>query len=317
MNFLSELVRQEIDKVEDIIHASCESRNMLITEVANYIFDGGGKRLRPALLILTSRGFSYKGKAHLKLAASIELLHTATLLHDDVIDKASSRRGRPSVNARWGDEIAILVADFLYSKAFLLITETLPGNYLNFLIETTTRMCEGEVLEIENRNNFLTCDDYLEIIQLKTAYLFSTCAALGGVVANAAEIALDKIVKYGLNFGMAFQITDDTLDFVAADKAWGKQIGQDFLDGKQTLPLIRTMELATLKEREHLVEIWRDGRDFEKALKYIIKYDAINYSLNVARDYSLKAAAQIEEIPDLKYRSVFIELSEFASNRSH
>jgi len=317
MDFLPEFVNTELKKVEKIIAASCQSKNPLITEAALYTFNGGGKRLRPAIIVLTSRGFGYEDTSHLKVAAALELLHTATLLHDDVIDGASYRRGRKSVNAKWGNDIAILVADFLYSQAFSLAVESIPDKFLNILTQTSSQMCEGEVLEIQKRGSMLKKEDYLEIIRCKTAQLFSACTALAAIVARASEDSIRKIAGFGLNFGLAFQITDDTLDFIANDNKWGKEIGQDFLKDQQTLPLIRTLELATNEERKKILQISQNGHDLSVVLEYIKKYDSINYSLDLARKYSSKAISKIKEIPDLKYRSSFIDLSEFAANRSH
>jgi len=313
---LSRLLRDDLAKVDAHIESILASDTDLVREVGQYVRATGGKRLRPMLAILASRSWGYAGEDHTKVAAALELVHTATLLHDDVIDKAPLRRGQPTVNAKWGDDVAILIADYLYSHAFNLAMQSLPPRVLSVICQVTAKMCEGELFQIEKRDTLLTRDDYLRIVRNKTAYLFSACTGLGSVLANASEQSTLLMSNYGLNFGIAFQITDDTLDLVASDNEIGKQHWADIRNGKQTLPIIRTFEVASPADREDLLNCWNNGRDSERILRHVRKYDGVEYALREARAFAAEARRQLDELGDSEPVEMMRELADYVVGRT-
>lgn len=292
------------------------SDTALVREVGDYVHRTQGKHLRPILAILASRVFDYGGDQHTQVAAALELVHTATLLHDDVIDKAPLRRGVPTVNARWGDDVAILIADYLFSHAFTLAMQSLSPKVLSLICQVTARMCEGEMFQIEKRDSLLTPDDYLRIVRHKTAFLFSACTALGSTLAEAGEKEIALLANYGLNFGMAFQITDDTLDLIANDEDLGKEHWTDIRNGKQTLPLIHTLQVADPDDRKDLLTCWNNGRDCGRILGHIRKYRGIEYALDQARSYAQAARAQLDQLPPGEAVDIFRDLSEYVVERT-
>lgn len=293
------------------------SETALLREVGEYVRQGQGKKLRPMLLMLAARLAGYEGDAHTKVAAAIEIIHTATLLHDDVIDHAPLRRNRPTVNARWGNDVAILIGDFLYSCAFDLALQALSPRVLTILCQVTGRMCEGEMFQIEKGDSLLTSNDYLHIVRCKTAYLFSACTALGSVLANSDEDQVARLTEYGLNFGIAFQITDDTLDLVADDGDLGKQHWTDIRNGKQTLPFIHTVEVADATDRADLWACWNNGRDPERIMRHIRKYNGVEYALGQARSFAGEARQSLSHMPESKETLLFRELSDYVVERTH
>jgi octaprenyl-diphosphate synthase len=305
----------DLARVEQHIQCVLESDTALVREVGGYVCSTQGKRLRPMLVILGSQAFGYGGEDHTKVAAALELVHTATLLHDDVIDKASLRRSRPTVNARWGDDVAILIADYLYSHAFDLAMQVLSPEVLRLICNVTARMCEGEMFQIEKRDALLSRDDYFRIVRNKTAYLFSACTGLGSRIADAGDEQVAMLAQYGLNFGMAFQITDDTLDFVAEDADLGKQHWTDIRNGKQTLPLIHTFEVADPADRDDLWNCWNNGRDCERIMGHIRKYRGIEFALAQAREFAASAREHIEPLGGSYPVQLFRELSDYVVER--
>jgi octaprenyl-diphosphate synthase len=233
---------------------------------------------------------------HVRLGAAIELFHLATLLHDDVIDKAPTRRGRPTVNAKWGDDAAILFADYLYATSFDLALSTLKPETLRILSKTTQKMTEGEFLQIERRGDWLSVADYMDIITKKTAYLFGAAAGLGAVIAEGSPLEIERMGRFGLEFGIAFQITDDALDYEAQNNRWGKRVGADLAEGKQTLPLLHALESASEEDREALLAVLGDGRDFATVQAYVSKYKTIDFSLQVAADHCRLALEALEPL---------------------
>lgn len=288
----------ELQVVQRLLQEVITSESPLIQEVGAYISFSGGKKLRPMMTLLTARAFgSPAGELPVKIAAAMETIHVATLIHDDVIDKASLRRGQPSVNARWGDDVAILMADYLLSAAFDLALYQLGPDPLRLVTSVTRRMCEGEMFQIEHRGQWLTREDYLTIIRNKTAHLFSACCALGALCAGLPGEVVSQVSAFGLNFGMAFQITDDTLDYVAADQLWGKPLGIDLAAGKQTLPLILALDEATPEDRRQIEAILGDGRDIKAIESFFTRYNTLERSRDMARDYAAQAAAQLAGLP--------------------
>lgn len=287
-----EYLNGEMPLVEQHLDDAFQVDGTLMGEVARYVRASKGKLLRPAIVCLVARGFGYdKPQAlHTRLGAAIELFHIATLLHDDVIDKAALRRGKPTVNARWGDDVAILMADYLYATSFDYALQALDPEIVGVLSKTTQKMTEGEMYQIEQRGNWLEVDDYYTIIQSKTAYLFSASAGLGALVAGASPADVEAMFRFGLNFGMAFQITDDALDYEAQGPGWGKRVGADLKEGKQTLPLLHALREASPGDRKALLAVLNDGRDFETVHGYVKKYGGIEAALEKAASYTSAAA---------------------------
>lgn len=295
---ISSHLASELKAVEQILRGVIASESPLIREVGEYICLTSGKKLRPIITLLMARALGGDAAATpVHIAAAMEAIHVATLLHDDVIDKASLRRGRPSVNARWGDDVAILMADFLYSAAFELALHHLDPQPLQMICQVTRKMCEGEMFQIERRGQALGAEDYLHIISCKTAGLFSACAALGAISAGGPAAAIAQATAFGMAFGLAFQITDDTLDYMAADAQWGKSVGMDLAAGKQTLPLILTLQEASPEDRAAIEALLGEGRDVRAVFPYFERYGALGRSLETARTYTRQALAQLEGLP--------------------
>jgi octaprenyl-diphosphate synthase len=285
----------ELKAIDGVLHGVVDSESPLIREVSDYVCLGHGKKLRPILCLLATRAFHPKSQANLEMAAAMELIHVATLLHDDVIDKASMRRGKPTVNVRWGDDVAILMADYLYSAAFdLLIRRQGSQRPLHLIATVTRRMCEGEMFQIEHRGQLLSLDDYLRMCACKTGWLFSACVAIGGELAGLPEAQVSRLAAFGMDFGLAFQITDDVLDYAAQDAHWGKAVGGDLEAGKQTLPLILTLRDAAPDERARLESIIRHGGDLAPVREAIKRGRAIERSLDEARQYAQRAMSNLD-----------------------
>ncbi len=313
---IAEYLAPDLAEVNDHLARILDSDTELVREVGHYVLSTRGKRLRPILAILAAKVFRYVGEDHTKVATALELVHSATLLHDDVIDKAPLRRGKPTVNARWGEDVAILIADYLFSHAFNLALQTsMSPKVLSLICQVTARMCEGEMFQIEKRDALLTRDDYLRIVRGKTAYLFSACTALGSLLANAPEQQVMLLSSYGLNFGIAFQIIDDTLDLVASDNEIGKPQWADIRNGKQTLPIIYTFEQANEKDRHELLEHWNNGRDPEHIVPFIEKYGGIEYALAEARHYAGVAREQLADFPPSPALTFLANLADYVASR--
>lgn len=313
---IASFLAEDLAAVDAHMASVLDSETDLVREVGQYIRATQGKKLRPMMVLLSSRAFGYTGSDHTKVAAAMELVHTATLVHDDVIDKAPLRRGLPTVNARWGDDVAILIADFLYSRAFNLAVQALEPQILTMLLQVTSKMCEGEMFQIEKGDALLSREDYLRIVRSKTAFLFGACTGLGGVLAKAGEERTADVTRYGLEFGIAFQITDDLLDMIAPDDELGKQHGTDIRNGKQTLPLIRTMEVAEEADRADLWSCWNNGRDPKRILGHIRKYRGLELALEEAREYAESSKSFLACLPPSQAQSYCAQLSDFVLERT-
>ena len=297
MQFLYPPLEADLARVRALLDEVHAVDGSLMREVASYVGETRGKMLRPCLVCLANRAFGgnpAEQENPVRVAAAVELFHTATLLHDDVIDKAPLRRGRPTVNAEFGEEAAILYADYLYATSFDLALGTLDPRAMRLLSQTTQKMTFGEFLQIERRGGLLSLEDYMEIIRCKTAYLFGACCALGGLVAGASDEALEQLARFGVDFGLAFQITDDALDYEAASEDWGKVVGTDLAEGKQTLPLLLTLQAASAADRAHLEAVLGNGRDFSTVHAYVRKYNAIENSLDRAAEHCRAAAGHLD-----------------------
>ena len=254
------LVGRDLEAVEAEIRRELDSPVTLIQEMGGYIAAAGGKRLRPILLLLAARLAGARGERPIRLACVVELLHTATLIHDDVVDQAPLRRGRPSANARWGDDASVLVGDHLYSKSFDLLVRDNDRAVMETLARSTVSMTEAEVFQLERKRSGVTTEaDYTRIITAKTASFISACCRIGGLLGGIPAPQLDALTRYGTDIGIAFQISDDSLDFDADQDRLGKAIGADLSEGKRTLPLIAMMERAKPAEVERVREMLRRG----------------------------------------------------------
>lgn len=314
-------LQSDLQEVEVEIERQLQSEVNLITEIGRYICKSGGKRLRPALLLLSAELAKYQGKRKYILGSVVEFIHTATLLHDDVIDRAELRRGKLSANSVWGNTLPILVGDFLYSKSMLIAVNDGDMNIMRIIADLTMRMTEGEVLEsVKSKDLSVQRADYLKIIKLKTAYLFSACCQMGAILGKVNKQKELALKNYGLHLGVAFQITDDTLDFIAPVEKFGKILGTDLKEGKVTLPLIILLERANPKEKALLKEIIQNsdglkGEDFKTVLGLIEKYNTIELSLQEAKGYADTARSYLEEFEDCSPKWILLELTHSLLNR--
>jgi len=307
----------DLEQVDCLIRTALESEVGLTNEVGRYLQGSSGKRLRPILTLLASRLGDERAEGAVHAAALVELIHVASLLHDDVIDRAALRRGSPTVNAKWGNEVAILMADYIYSRAFSTAFEWLPSQLMAVLSRVAGRMCDGEMFQIEKRDQLLTEQDYLYIIQCKTAGLFSACTRIGSALARVSEPMIAALERYGLHVGCAFQITDDLLDLTADPGRLGKEIGTDIASGKQTLPLIRALEKADPEDRAFLLAALNDGRPPEMVVERIVKYGGMEYALNVARRYASEARECLEGLTGGPALQFLRELAILVVNRAY
>jgi octaprenyl-diphosphate synthase len=281
----------DLKRVEEHMEMYLRSEVRLIPEITHHLIGSGGKRFRPLLLLAASELCGYRGERRYPLSAMIEFIHNASLLHDDVIDHAETRRGRTSANRVWGNAASVLVGDFLYSKSFRLMTDDGNLAIIKLISTTTNTMSEGEIVQLVKTGDIkITEKEYLSIVEKKTSILISAACAIGGILGNAADAQIEALTRFGMRLGTAFQITDDTLDYVAREEEFGKAIGQDLREGKLTLPLIRTMKKCTPEERAFIrkgIEE-KDELAMGEIMTLIHRYDGIPYAL-------AKATACIEE----------------------
>ena len=292
-----------LQQVEKYINEYKTSEIKLIPEVAHHLIDSGGKRFRPLLLLISSGICGYRGDQRFPMAAAMEFIHTATLLHDDVIDQATIRRGRTSANNVFGNAVSVLVGDFLCFKSFRLLTEAGNLDILQLISRIAYIMSEGEVFQLIKRGDInLTEEEYLTIIEKKTAVLISAACATGAILGSASQEKIDALSQFGKNAGMAFQITDDILDFTAAEQEFGKSIGKDLEEGKITLPLIFAIKQSTEEEKDKIKEIIIRKKGSQKAareiLRLIKKYNGIDYSLLCAEKFIRDAQTQLNVFPE-------------------
>jgi octaprenyl-diphosphate synthase len=316
---LESVLRDDMQAVDRVLRESLSSDVALIRQVAEYIIRGGGKRLRPALLLLAAQACGYRGKHHYTLAAVIEMIHTATLLHDDVVDESSLRRGHATANAMFGNAASVLVGDFLYSRAFQLMVKVESMPVLRILSDATNVIAEGEVLQLMNAGNpDLDERSYLDVIRRKTAKLFEAAAQLGAVLAGADATTEQALARYGMHLGTAFQLIDDVLDYSGELSAIGKNLGDDLAEGKPTLPLIRALSVG-LPEDIALIRAALSGdgsRDFEAVFAALTRTDALVYARACAVADSNEASACLAGLPDSPAKRTLLELSTFAVTRT-
>ena len=306
--------------VDAVLRTSLASEVALIRQVAEYIVGGGGKRLRPTLLLLVAGACGYRGTDHHVLAAVVEMIHTATLLHDDVVDESSMRRGRSTANSVFGNAASVLVGDFLYSRAFQLMVGTGRMRVLEILSDATNVIAEGEVLQLMNAGNADIDEDvYVGVIQRKTAKLFEAAARLGAVLGGADRAREDALADYGMHLGTAFQIQDDVLDYDGDAATIGKNLGDDLAEGKMTLPLIRALARAPAHEATAVRELIAAGgtRDFASVHALIADTDALAYTRQRAADEASAAARCLAGLPPSPQAQSLLQLSTFAANRDY
>jgi octaprenyl-diphosphate synthase len=314
------LVGAELRAIEEAIVAELDSPGGLIQEMGAYIAGAGGKRLRPILLLLAARLSGYHGPRSVRLGCVVEILHTATLIHDDVVDQAPLRRGRPSANAQWGDDASILVGDHLYSKSFDMLVRDNDRAVMETLAQATVSMTEAEVFQLElKRGSNATEEDYLRIITQKTASFISACCRIGALLGGAAPERVAALARYGLDVGVAFQISDDSLDFVADQARLGKAIGADLREGTRTLPLIAALERASAPDRERIQWLLGrhklDGGEVEEIRRVVVKYDGIEYALGRARTYAQAAKDDLAPFPPSEERETLSLIADYVIDR--
>ncbi|MCB1881506.1 MAG: polyprenyl synthetase family protein, partial [Gammaproteobacteria bacterium] len=286
------LIEGDMKLVDALILRRLQSDVVLINQVGHYIVNSGGKRLRPMIVLLAARALGYQGRDHIDIAAIIEFIHTATLLHDDVVDGSDKRRNRDTANSVWGNATSVLVGDFLYSRAFEMMVDVNMMRVMEILSHATNRIAEGEVLQLLNCNDAdIDEQKYFEVILRKTATLFEAGAQLGAVLCGAGAEQEKALAAYGRHLGIAFQIIDDALDYSSSDKEIGKNIGDDLAEGKPTLPVLRAMQVGTVVQQQALRDaIERGGRDrIDVVMNAIESTDAIEYTSRLAKEEAEKA----------------------------
>ena len=313
------LVRPDMDAVNRLIEKRLQSDVVLINQVSSYIIHSGGKRLRPVLLLLSARAFGYDGKQHHNLAAIVEFIHTATLLHDDVVDASDRRRGKETANALWGNEAAVLVGDFLYSRAFQMMVDAGRMRIMEILANTTNTIAEGEVMQLLNCHDPDTTEQrYLDVIHYKTAKLFEAAAQLGAVLCDSTPEQEQAMAKYGMHLGTAFQLVDDVLDYSASSEVMGKNVGDDLAEGKPTLPLLRAMNQGTPEQSEIIRQAIETGgrSNINEVTRVIESTDAIAYTAQKAREEADLAIQYLNAIPSSIYADALKSLADFSVSRT-
>ncbi len=299
-----ETLAPELERIEEAIRENFRSNVVLIPDVSGYLSRAGGKRVRPMLLLLSAKACGYEGPRAIIHSCVVEYIHTATLLHDDVVDAAEVRRGNPSANAKWGNEASVLVGDFLFAKSFSMMSEDQDGRIMKTMAKACTLLSEGEVLELVNVCNIrMSEEEYLEIISRKTAALIAASGKMGALLGDSPPPVVDAIYQFGSQVGFAFQLVDDALDYMGDEARTGKAVGKDLEDGKVTLPLLRACEQATPSEFEKLNQILLHSNsfgseDFDVVLELIQKYEGIPYAIDRARGYVEAAKAVLSILPD-------------------
>ncbi len=305
--------------VDAVIRERLDSRVVLIRTIGDYIVQAGGKRLRPALLLVMARALGYQGNMHHQLAAVVEFIHTATLLHDDVVDESDLRRGRSTANAVFGNAASVLVGDFLYSRTFQMMVETGHLEIMRVLADATNVIAEGEVLQLLNVHDpDVTEERYMEVVRYKTARLFEASAHVGALLADPGAGLIEAAMEYGRRIGTAFQLIDDVLDYSGEVDALGKNVGDDLREGKATLPLIRVMEVGTPEQRQLVRDAIEAGDgDFEAVAQAIHATDALEHTRRAARLEAEAAASALDAFPDSPFKTAMLDFCAFSISRGH
>jgi len=319
---LAALVGEDLQAVDAVIHSRMTSQAPLIPQVATHLVDSGGKRLRPLITLAAARQYGYGGKEHLKLGAAVEFIHTATLLHDDVVDESVLRRGRPAANTVWGNKASVLVGDFLFSRAFQLMVETGAPQVLGILANASAVIAEGEVMQLRSSKNLAVGEtDYLKVIAAKTAALFAAAAEAGAMIAGADAAHSRAMHTYGHNLGIAFQLVDDALDYSGRQAVMGKTVGDDFRECKVTLPIILSLLNAGEEERRFWrktieVGVQEEG-DLSRAIEFLERGGALAATVGRARNYAREAREALTIAPDGDIKSALAEIADFVVERAY
>ncbi|MBX9869924.1 MAG: octaprenyl diphosphate synthase [Burkholderiaceae bacterium] len=306
--------------VNQVIRQQLHSEVPLVNQIAEYIINAGGKRIRPVLVLLMANAYQYRGTHHHDLAAIVEFIHTATLLHDDVVDESSMRRGRQTANALFGNAASVLVGDFLYSRAFQMMVAINSMQVMQILADATNVIAEGEVLQLLNMHDpDVTEERYLQVIRSKTAKLFEAAAQIGALIAGASPRQVELAAEYGRSLGTAFQLIDDVLDYSGNAADIGKNVGDDLREGKPTLPLIYLMKHGDTAQKNLVRTCIEEGDEsqFDLILRAITDSGALEYTRNQAVNASAQACAALDDLPDSDYKLALLNLATFAVNRNH
>lgn len=314
------LVREDLESTDQFIISQLASNIPLIKQITEYVISCGGKRVRPLVLLLSARALTHSGRAHIDLAAVIELIHTATLLHDDVVDDSTLRRGHKAAHIIWGSDASVLIGDFLYSRAFQIVVDLKHATILEIFAKGTHYIAEGEILQLVNCNNPDTTEEfYFDIIQRKTAKLFEIAAQLGATLASDSDKDIAALRHYGLYLGLAYQLIDDALDYSQSAEQTGKNVGQDIAEGKTTLPLIYAMRKSKGADLELLRNAIQTGshQHLDDILGIIESTDAIKYTADTAKFHALQARQALSSIAMTPYRQALEDLSSFVVDRTY
>lgn len=318
VNDIQSLMAEDMERVDALIRKRLQSDVVLINQLGQYIINSGGKRLRPLLVLLSARACDYTGDHHIALATIIEFIHTATLLHDDVVDASEMRRGRETANALWGNEASVLVGDFLYSRAFEMMVEVNSMRIMEILAHATNTIAEGEVMQLLNcRDSSTTEERYMNVIHSKTAKLFEAASQLGAILGNVETELEQSLTRYGMHLGTAFQLIDDVLDYRSTSEQMGKNVGDDLSEGKPTLPLIYAMANGSEMQSAVIRTTIESGglEHLNEIISTIESTGAIKYTEKLAQNEVKKALFQLGELPTSIYKRALVSLAEFSINR--
>ena len=313
------LMKNELDQMNKILVNRLDSNVDLINQMSHYIISSGGKRIRPLLLLLCARATDYDGDYHYSMAVVIELIHTATLLHDDVVDQSITRRGQETANELWGNAPSVLVGDFLYSRAFEIMVEPNSMEIMKILSKATNQISEGEVLQLLNiKNANVTQKEYYRVIERKTACLFKAACQIAGILSNSNQKVIEAMGKFGMHLGNAFQIIDDTLDYESDSNIIGKEVGDDLSEGKVTLPMIYALEKTTKSDKKILTDAIQnaDASNINQVVEILMNVNAFQYSRDIANKESNMALESIDILPSSKYKTALKLLCKLSLERS-
>ncbi len=317
---LNPLVEPQFDAVTDYILKNLGSNVPLVERIAHHIVESGGKRLRPLLVLLAANACGYRGEKHIPLAAVIEFIHTATLLHDDVVDHSELRRGKATANANWGNAPSVLVGDFLYSRAFQIMVEIGKMDVMQVISNATTIIAEGEVLQLLNqRNPDLGEEAYLQVVLGKTAMLFEAATEVGAILADASADDREAMRLYGRHLGIAFQIVDDLLDYLSDAETLGKNVGDDLAEGKTTMPLIHSMRVGSDEDKELIRHAIRQGgvEDLTPIIETVQRNGSVDYTREQAIEQVELAKSAISELEDTSFKETLMQIADIAIERTH
>ena len=313
------MLREDLAAIEREFGRDTVSGVEAITEIGEYLRGGGGKRIRPMLLLLASRLFDYEGRGAIRLGAVVEIIHTATLVHDDIIDEAETRRGRPAANTQWGNSKCVLAGDWLYMQAFKVAVQERSFRILDTLIELTQQMVEGELLQMEKLGRLITLDEHFDLIYRKTACMFSVCMRMGAILGKGTPEQEEGLAQYGRNLGMAFQIVDDVLDLTASESVLGKPVASDLREGKVTMAVIHALERCTPAERKAIETILRerafDGVTHAQILEILNRYGSLEAANARAMQFAELARNAICSFPDSETKRALLWAPEYVVAR--